>query len=87
MKKILKIVIIAAALMMWATTDGHAQVFIMEDEHNLRPTDPEEVLGWPVNPQNGNGTATDDYVPIGDGLLMLASLSSVYLLCKRKEEK
>ena len=86
MKKILKIVVIAAALMTGAATDGHAQVFIMEDEHSLRPTDPEEVLSWPVNPQNGYGNGDDDFVPIGDGLLMLVALSSVYLSCKRKEE-
>lgn len=84
MKKTLKIVMIASALMMGAVTDSHAQVFIMEDEHSMRPTDPEEVLGWPVNPQNGNGAATDDYVPVGDGIFLLVTLGGAYLLRKKK---
>lgn len=77
--------IIAAALMMGAATDSQAQVFIMEDEHSMRPTDPEEVLGWPVNPQNGYGTSNDEYTPVGDGLLLLAALGGAYLMKKKKE--
>ena len=87
MKKILKIVVIVATLMMGAATDIHAQVFIMEDEHSMRPTDPEEVLGWPVNPQNGNGAATDDFVPLNGGILLLTMLGGAYLLGKMRENK
>ena len=85
MKKILKIVMIAAALMTGAATDGHAQVFIMEDESNLRE-DPEAVLSWPVNPQNGYGTSNDEYTPVGDGLLLLAALGTGYLFTKRRRK-
>ena len=85
MKKILKIVMIAAALMMGAANDSHAQVFIMENESNLRE-DTEDVLGWPVNPQNGNGAGTDDYVPVGNGLLCLTVLGGVYLFGKKKKQ-
>ena len=74
MKKILKIVMIAAALMMGAANDSQAQVFVMENESNLRE-DTEDVLGWPVNPQNGNGAGTDDYVPVGNGLLCLTAVT------------
>ena len=84
MKKILKIVVIAAALMTGAATDGHAQVFIMENESNLRE-DTEDVLGWPVNPQNGYGTSNDEYTPVGDGLLLLAALGGAYLMKKKKK--
>ena len=82
MKKILKIVIIAAALMMGAANDSQAQVFIMENESNLRE-DTEDVLGWPVNPQNGYGTSNDEYTPLGDGILLLAALGGAYLLRKK----
>ena len=74
---------IAAALMLGVAPDSHAQVFIMEDEHSLRPPDPEEVLGWPVNPQNGYGTSNDEYTPLGDGILLLAALGGAYLLKKK----
>ena len=83
MKKILKIVVIAAALMTGAATDSHAQVFIMENESNLRE-DTEDVLGWPVNPQNGYGTSNDEYTPLGDSILLFAALGGAYLLRKRK---
>ena len=86
MKKILKIVVIVATLMMGGATDIHAQVFIMEDEHSLRPTDPEEVLGWPVNPQNGYGTGTDDYVPLDSGFLLLTMLGGLYLIRKKHND-
>ena len=84
MKKILKIVIIAAALMMGAANDSQAQVFIMENESNLRE-DTEDVLGWPVNPQNGYGTSNDEYTPLGDGILLLAALGGAYLLKKKNK--
>ncbi len=76
--------IIAAALMMGAATDSQAQVFIMENESNLRE-DTEDVLGWPVNPQNGYGTSNDEYTPVGDDLLLLAALGGAYLMKKKKE--
>lgn len=79
MKKILEIVVIVATLMMGGATDIHAQVFIMEKESNLRE-DTEDVLGWPVNPQNGYGAGTDDYVPIGEGAFLLALFGGAYLL-------
>lgn len=86
MKKILKIVVIAAALMTGAATNSQAQVFIMENESNLRE-DTEDVLGWPVNPQNGYGTSNDEYTPLGDGILLLAALGGAYLFGKRKHER
>ena len=85
MKKILKIVMIAAALMMGAANDSQAQVFIMENESNLRE-DTEDVLGWPVNPQNGYGTSNDEYTPVGDGILLFAALGSAYLLRKKSNK-
>ena len=86
MKKILKIVMIAAALMTGAAINSHAQVFIMEEEHSLRQTDPEDVLGWPVNPQNGYGTGNDEFTPLGDGILLLAALGGTYLLRKKHND-
>ncbi len=84
MKKILEIVVIVATLMMGGATDIHAQVFIMENESNLRE-DTEDVLGWPVNPQNGYGTSNDEYTPVGDGLLLLTALGGAYLVRKLKK--
>ena len=85
MRKVIKIAIIVTALMMGAATIGYAQVFIMEHEENLRE-ETEDVLAWPVNPQNGYGTTTDDFVPTGTGLLALTALGAGYFLVKRKKE-
>ena len=84
MKKTIKIAIVAAALMLVTATVSKAQVFIQEDESSIRE-ETEEVLGWPVNPQN-NSQGNDDYVPVGDGLLLLTALGGARLIWRRKEE-
>jgi len=70
-----------------AMTPAMSQIFmISEDEYNgnRTPGDP-GVLGSVMTPtQNIN---TDQYVPLGDGLLLLAGLGGAYLLGKRKKEE
>ncbi len=64
-----------------------AQVFVMEEDENAR-----------VNNVFGNGewnnvivhSSPDDqtnYVPLGDGLLLLVTLGGIYLLNSKKENK
>ena len=81
MKKILAIL----SLCLQMATAAQAQIYVTENEANQR--DPiEEPNVWPLNPQT-HDQGNDDYAPLGNGLLLLAALSSVYLLGKRKEEK
>ena len=72
--------------MIGAATVGRAQVFVMEHENNLREEKgDEEVLGWPVNPQNDISSATDSFAPLGGGILLLATFGGAYLADKRKK--
>jgi hypothetical protein len=80
MKKVFTIL----AMLLLLATASQAQVFIMENEHNLRPDDPEELNSWPDMPQNASGY--DYYLPVGEGLSVLTALGAGYLLAKRKKE-
>ena len=86
MKKIIKIAILAAALMIGTGTSIYGQVFVIGDEHSMRDDeDPEAVFGgWPTNPQNSNGT--DNFVPVGEGLMALTLLGGAYLMNKRNKK-
>ena len=79
MKK--RIITIAAALMM-VTAPAMAQVFIMdEDEYQgNRALAPGAMIPMQNNP-------TDQYIPVGEGVFVLAGLAGAYLLGKRKKEQ
>lgn len=81
MKK--RIITIAAALMM-ATAPAMAQVFIMdEDEYQgNRAAGPGPDAMIPM--QNYHN---DQYIPVGEGVFVLAGLAGAYLLGKRRKEK
>lgn len=77
----------AALLLMASFMPMQAQVFMMEDDN-----DPERnVLG--ANGTYGNvifhGSQNDqaNFVPIGNGVLLLAALGGAYLLGNNKKEK
>jgi hypothetical protein len=81
MKKRIKILTMALLL----TTAAQAQIFIMEDENNTyRPTED-------INGEYGNiiyhGVDADqpNWVPIGEGLIVMTALGAVYL--KKKKSK
>jgi len=59
-----------------------AQVFMIGDENYREPEDPEVFAGLPEN----FGLGMDWYVPVGDGLLLLAALGGAYLLNQRKKK-
>lgn len=81
MKKTIAILTLMFALAMTA----QAQIFIQEgDENNLR-NPVTDVDAWPVNPQNGNGAGTDDFVPTGSGIALLAALGGAYLMNKKRK--
>ncbi len=81
MKK--RIITIAAALMM-ATAPAMAQVFIMDEDdyQGNRATGP--GLGAMIPMQDN---PNDQYIPVGEGVFVLAGLAGAYLLGKRKKEQ
>ena len=62
-----------------------AQVFMVEDDHNLR-TESEDVLG--IVPLNGAtwDQSNESYTPLGTGILLLSALGGAYLLKKKKQQ-
>jgi hypothetical protein len=82
MKK--RVLTIVAALAL-AITPAVAQVFIDEDEMNEnRGTMATGGFGAMVPQQD---VFFDQYIPVGDGLLLLGGLGITYLLGKRKKDE
>ena len=80
-----KVIMIAAALMMFAAT-AKAQVFIIDDDEfskNRTTTDRGMLV---ILPQIYN-SGEDWFAPAGEGIFVLAGLAGAYLLGKRKKEQ
>lgn len=80
-----KVIMIAAALMMFAAT-AKAQVFIIDDDEftrNRATSDGSLVVDNPWE----YGLGVDVFVPAGEGIFVLAGLAGAYLLGKRKKEQ
>ena len=80
-----KVIMIAAALMMFAAT-AKAQVFIIDDDEftkNRATSDGGMLVDLPQIYNSGE----DWYVPAGEGIFVLAGLAGAYLLGKRKKEQ
>ena len=80
MKK--RILTMATALTL--TISASAQVFILENDEELR--EEEELIDFNIdNPDFGEGT--DFYAPIGSGALLLAAMGGAYYLLNKRKEK
>ncbi len=83
MKKILLIF----SLLITLTVPMRAQVFIMEEDENDRFRN---VFGngeWNNIIVHGSPYDQTNFVPLGEGLLLLTALGGAYLLGKKKENK
>lgn len=81
-KKMVSIVIITLLVMMSHT--AYSQMFLMDFDQDGNPRDPVVEDFWFVTPLDGQ--EGDQYVPIGDSILLLASLGGAYLLTKKKKK-
>ena len=82
MKK--RIVTIILALFMGAVPTM-AQVFIMENDESMSPRDPESAITFNVIVASQD-VANDQFVPLGEGILLLSGLAGAYLLRRRKRD-
>ena len=82
MKK--RIVTIILALFM-GVVPTMAQVFIMENDESMSPRDPESAITFNVIVASQD-VANDQFVPLGEGILLLSGLAGAYLLRKRKHD-
>lgn len=74
-------ILLAAMLLLAMAMPSRAQIFIMDEDMNFRPSDDPAVL---ANPQFASGT--DYYLPLGDGLMLLTALGGAYLLNKKRKK-
>lgn len=82
MHKIHKTVAILLFLAMSLTMK--AQVFMMDGDENYRePEDPAVFINLPEN----YGLGVDWYTPVGDGVLLLATLGGAYLLNRKRKQE
>lgn len=80
MKK--RIAILTAAMLMAMT--AKAQMFTMENEVNELREPVAEDHG--IIPFHGVEFDQSNYIPLGDGVLLLTALGGAYLIGKRKKE-
>ena len=82
MKK-LKYILLIVVTILFVACPAMAQVFIMDDEFEGTMRQNTEDFGLIVPIE---GLDSDQYLPIGDGLLVLAALGGAYLMGKRKKK-
>ena len=83
MKKL--IMTIAIATMM--AVPAMAQVFLDDDDYNVRENTEINDLGAIIPEQNVTYDQYEPYGPVGEGLLLLAGLAGAYLVGKRRKEE
>lgn len=81
MKKI-RIIVLIVVMMLIVTCPANAQVFILDDEFEGTMRNPTEDFGLIVPIE---GLDTDQYLPLGDGILLLIGFSGAYLKGRRKK--
>ncbi len=64
-----------------------AQVFIMEEEYGASNREGTREIPGFINNPGGHGTGPDWYVPVGDGILLLAGFGAAYLFGKSRKRK
>lgn len=83
MKKVLLTIV---AVLTMAITPAMAQIFMGDDSENIGRTrcNPPGEFHIMVPTENVN---YDQYVPVGEGIVVLAGLAGAYLLGKRKKKE
>ena len=84
MKRMMKKTVVLLTVLFMAVVPLKAQIFIADDEFEgtMRLAESEYVLVVP-----NQSSDADQYLPLGDGVLLLAGLGGAYLLKKRNKKK
>jgi hypothetical protein len=75
------IVIVIVSLLVFLVGSAKAQIFLQDFEQTDNPRVEADDYGFIIGTQ---GSDADQYVPLGDGLLVLVGLGGAYLLKNRK---
>ena len=84
MKRMMKKAVVLLTVLFMVVVPLKAQIFIADDEFEgtMRLAESEYVLVVP-----NQSSDADQYLPLGDGVLLLAGLGGAYLLKKRNKKK
>ena len=82
MKKVVKVM--AMLMLLIASAPSKAQVFIQDEEFEGRGRVVYEDFGLTVPYEGGD---LDQYLPLGDGWLLLAALGGAYLVKKARKKE
>ena len=78
------IVMVAMTLLVLLSGTAKAQIFLQDfDQTTDNPRVEADDYGFFIGPQGFDG---DQYLPLGDGLLLLMGLGGAYLLRKKKKD-
>lgn len=77
------IVIVMVTLLVLLAGTAQAQIFLQDFDQTESPRAEADDYGLFIGFQGGDG---DQYLPLGDGLLVLMGLGGAYLLKNRKRE-
>ena len=78
-------IIIAALLLLLAST-AHAQVFMTNDDDNLRVEQGDMDVFGRIPDHGVEYDQANDFAPVGEGMLLLTALGGVYLLGKGRQK-
>ena len=85
MKK--KIHIIIAALLLLLASTAPAQVFMTEDDDNLRVEAGDMDVFGRIPYHGVDYDQANDYAPVGEGIMLLTVLGGAYLLGRNRRNK
>ena len=77
------IVIVTVALLVLLSGTAKAQIFLQDFDQTESPRAPADDYGLFLGAPGSDG---DQYLPLGDGVLLLLGLGGAYLLKHRKRE-
>lgn len=87
MKKTVKaFVIVVVCMLAFVSGTAKAQIFLQESDMGENPRVDVEDIGLIIGYQGGDHDQ-QEYVPLGDGMLLLAGFGAAYLIGNRKRKE
>ncbi len=87
MKKRIVSAMAILALVLGTTMTANAQIFLDDDDMNERTGGQGSMDVGNIIPQHGVDWDQADYLPVGEGIMLLSVLGGAYLLGKKKGNK
>lgn len=81
-KRIKKLISIVIILLTMTTHTAYSQIFLMDMDQGENPRVESEDM-WLIIPIEG--LDGDQYLPIGNGVMLLSTLGGLYFLAKRRK--